>query len=64
MTQATTAYCKVCGHPKEHHDLDVHLDPKKGHGKTREELDRGQGACRDMSYGDHRCICVEYQSWT
>jgi hypothetical protein len=64
MTEATTAYCGICGHPKEHHDLQVHLDPKKGHAKTREAGERGTGACRDNSYGGHRCICVEYQSWT
>lgn len=64
MTDATTTYCKACGHPKEHHDLDVHLDPKKGHATSREEGERDQGACRDMSFDDHHCICREYQSWT
>ena len=34
MTEAITTYCKVCGHAKEHHDLDVHLDPKD-HVKAR-----------------------------
>lgn len=63
-TEVTTAYCKVCGHAKEHHDLDVHLDPKKGHAETRKEGEEGHGACRDMSYGDHHCICVEYKDWT
>lgn len=62
MTEPTTTFCKVCGHPKEHHDLDVHLDPKE-HVKARENAARGHGACRDMSYEDHPCICVEYQSW-
>ena len=64
MTEAITAYCKVCGHPKEHHDLDVHLDPEKSYERRREEGEQGHGACRDMSYGDHHCLCVEYQSWT
>jgi hypothetical protein len=62
MTEATTTYCKVCGHPKEDHDLNVHLDPQE-HAKAREDAARGHGACHDMSYGDHPCICVEYQSW-
>ncbi|RDH79730.1 hypothetical protein DVS77_05915 [Mycolicibacterium moriokaense] len=62
MTEATSAYCKVCGHPKEDHDLDVHLGEE--HTKAREDAARGQGACHDMSYADHPCICVEYQSWT
>jgi hypothetical protein len=43
--------------------LDVYLDPKH-HIEARENAGRGQGACRDTSYGDHHCICVEYQSWT
>ena len=64
MTQTTTEYCKVCGHAKEQHNLDVHLDPKKSHVQVREEGEQGRGACRDMSYGDHHCLCVEYQSWT
>lgn len=63
MTEAITTYCKVCGHAKEHHDLDVHLDPKD-HVKARKEAARGYGACHDMSYGDHHCICVEFESWT
>lgn len=63
MTEAITTYCKVCGHAKEHHDLDVHLDPKD-HVKARKEAGRGHGACHDMSYGDHHCICVEFESWT
>lgn len=42
----------------------VHLDPKKGHAATRKEGEEGHGACRDMSYGDHHCICVEYKDWT
>ncbi|MCV7153790.1 hypothetical protein [Mycolicibacterium pyrenivorans] len=63
MTEATTAYCKNCGHAKEHHDLDVHLDPKD-HDKARERAAQGHGACHDMSFGDHHCICVEYLSWT
>ncbi|MDZ4269043.1 MAG: hypothetical protein U1D00_25725 [Mycobacterium sp.] len=63
MTEATTAYCKNCGHAKEHHDLDVHLDPKD-HDKARERAAHGHGACHDMSFGDHHCICVEYLSWT
>jgi hypothetical protein len=64
MTEATTTYCRVCGHAKEHHDLDVHLDPNEDHGRAREEAEQGRGACHDMAYRNHHCICVEYQSWT
>lgn len=64
MIEATTTYCRVCGHAKEHHDLDLHVDPTMDHTKAREEAERGHGACHDKSYGDHHCICVEYQSWT
>lgn len=62
MTEAT-AYCKTCGHPREHHDLNVHLDHQH-EARARDEAEQGRGACRDMSYGDHHCICTEYQSWT
>ncbi|KGI69923.1 hypothetical protein MJO55_23625 [Mycolicibacterium rufum] len=64
MSETKTAYCKVCGHAKEHHDLTVHRDPKKNLVQVREDSEHGHGACRDMSYGDHRCLCAEYQSWT
>jgi len=63
MTETFTSYCKVCGHAKEHHNLDVHLDPK-GHLAARDRGARGEGACTDMSFGDNHCICVEYQGWT
>jgi len=63
MTEATATYCKVCGHAKEHHDLNVHLDPKH-HIKAREEAAQGHGACHDNSFGDNHCICVEFESWT
>jgi hypothetical protein len=53
-----TEYCKVCGHGKEHHDLNVHRQP--GHHK----IDSQQRACDQMSFGNHACICVEYESWT
>ena len=54
-------YCKNCGHPKEHHDLnaDFDSDPEEG----RDEAEQGHGACHDMSFGDHHCICVGYESW-
>ncbi|KMO78768.1 hypothetical protein BST22_09990 [Mycolicibacterium chubuense] len=56
-----TEYCKNCGHPKEHHDLDAEFDPKM----AREERAKpGQSACSDMSFDDHHCICTGYQSWT
>lgn len=54
-----TDYCKNCGHPKEHHDLNTHFDPKKARQRGKER-DR---ACSDMSFDDHHCICMEYQSW-
>jgi len=63
MTETITTYCKVCGHAKEHHNLNVHLDPD-GHLKARAEAAQGRGACRDMSYGNNHCICVEFESWT
>lgn len=59
MTEVTTQYCKLCGHLKEHHDLNAHINPKD----ARERAARGQGACQDMSFGDHHCICVGYASW-
>lgn len=64
MTETITTYCKVCGHAKEHHDLDVHLDPGTDHAGERAEAGRGHGACHDMSYGEHPCVCLEYQGWT
>ncbi|MBX7432848.1 hypothetical protein JDV09_12130 [Mycobacterium sp. Y57] len=64
MAEVITEYCKRCGHPKEHHDLNVHFDPEAHPAKAREQAALGQGACHDMSYGDHHCICVEYESWT
>ncbi len=63
MSDTTTTYCKNCGHAKEHHNLDVHLHPHDD-AKAREHAARGEGACHDNSYGDHQCICVEFQSWT
>ncbi len=59
MTEVTTEYCKVCGHAKEHHDLNAHVAPKE----ARDNAEQGGGACRDMSFGEHHCICVGYQSW-
>ncbi len=63
MTELTTEYCRICGHPKQHHDLDMHLDPAD-HGKAREDAAKGHGACHAMAYGNKPCICVEYRSWT
>ena len=63
MTETYTTYCRVCGHAKEHHDLDVHLDPAH-HEEARERAARGEGACHDMSFGANHCICVEFQGWT
>lgn len=55
----TTDYCKVCGHPKAAHDLNVHLDPS--HAKQLAE--QGKGACHEKSFDDNACICFEYESW-
>ena len=54
----TMVYCGVCGHPKEAHDLNVHVDPAK----AVKEGEAGRGACHDTTNGQKR-VCFEYENW-
>ncbi len=57
-SEATATYCRICGHKKEHHDLNIHPEPGKN------KIGSCEPACDQMSFDDHRCICVGYESWT